>query len=314
MLRQLLFVFLALSAAFAGDEPKRIDDNVAGQNLIKRIDPAVPPLAKAIGLGGAVVVDVTISPEAKVSSVRVLSGHPLLVSACIEAVKRWEYKPLVMDGQVSSVIAKAECKFAAPSHTKAEEQALRDYYPAFDACYGLVQSKKASEAEKKCSEAVALSDQLPPDRIIERSMSRTFLAHSLVGEHRVNDAIPLYEKALDIYKGMEQSERDIDFASDNANLARAYSLIGEFEKADPLYDRTVTIFEDAIVNLPNMKENYRARLKRTLLEYAQLKRARGEVDNAKALEQKAGEIRSINPSLLGVLRKGTKESFDEIHS
>src|SRR5260370_5868010 len=137
-----------------------------------------------------------------------------------------------------------------------------------------------------------MSDQLPPDRLIERSMSRTFLAHSLVGEHRVNDAIPLYEKALDIYKGMEHSERDIDFASDNANLARAYSLIGEFEKADPLYDRAVTIFEDAIVNLPNMKENYSARLKRTLLEDAELRRTKGAVENARALAHKAVDIQT----------------------
>jgi TonB family protein len=292
MWQQILFVLFALSTALAAEEPKRIEENVASQNLVKRVDPTVPPLAKAIGIGGAVVVDATISPEGKVSSVKVLSGHPMLVSACVEAVKKWEYKPFVVHGQVATVVTKSECKFAAPSHTKVEEKALRDYYPAFDACYKLVQANNDSQAEKKCSEAVTLSDQLPSDRIIERSSSRTFLAHSLVGGQRVNDAIPLYEKALDIYKGVEHSERDADFASDNANLARAYSLVGKFDKADPLYDRAVTIFEAAIVNLPDMKENYSTRLKRTLLEYAELKRTKSDVDSAKALEQKAGEIQT----------------------
>lgn len=288
----MLFVLFALSTALAGDKPKRIDENVASQNLIKRVDPTVPPIAKAVGIGGAVVVDATISPEGRVSSVAVLSGHPLLVSACVEAVKKWEYKPFNVDGQAATAVTKVECDFAAPSHTKVEEKALRDYYPAFDTCYKLVQANSDSEAEKNCSEAVALSDQLPTNRIIERSSSRTFLAHSLVGEHKVNDAIPLYEKALDIYKGVEHSERDADFASDNANLARAYSLVGELGKADPLYDRAVNIFEAAIVNLPDMKDNYSTRLKRTLLEYADLKRAEGQADNAKQLQEKAEKIQT----------------------
>jgi protein TonB len=31
--------------------------------------------------------------------VNVVSGHPLLVQAVINAVKQWQYKPFVVDGQ-----------------------------------------------------------------------------------------------------------------------------------------------------------------------------------------------------------------------
>ena len=96
---------------------------------------------------------------------------------------------------------------------------------------------------KNVPEAVALSDELPTSRIIERSSSRTFLAHALIAEHRPDEAIPLYQKALEIYKGVEHSERDADFATEHANLARAYFIVGQLDKADALYQQSVTIFE-----------------------------------------------------------------------
>src|SRR5579864_4838999 len=92
---------------------------------------------------------------------------------------------------------RVEWVFSSPAHTKSEEMALRNYYPAFQQCSGLVHAQKYAEAETKCFEAVKLADQLPPQRIIERSSSREFLAHSLLDQHKVNDSIPLYEKALE---------------------------------------------------------------------------------------------------------------------
>ena len=292
MVRCFLFVVLIANALVATEQPKRIDPDLANQNLVKKVDPAVPPLAKSLGIGGSVILDVTISPDGRVSSVKVLAGHPMLAPAFVEAVKKWEYKPFTEDGRAIAVVTQVEWKVASPSYTKSEEKALQDYYPTFQTCYGLVRAGKDSDAEKRCSEAVALSDDLPANRIIERSSSRTFLAHALVGERRPNDAIQLYEKALEIYRGVEHSERDADFASDYANLARAYFLVGQLEKADPLYGRSVTIFEAAIVALPDMKENYTARLKSTLLEYAKLKDAKGEADSAKALEQQAAGLQA----------------------
>jgi tetratricopeptide (TPR) repeat protein len=223
--------------------------------------------------------------------VTVLSGHPMLAPAFVAAVKKWEYKPFIQDGQAIAVVTKVEWIVSSPSRTNTEQKALKDYYPAFQTCYQMVHDGKNSDAEKKCSEAVALSDELPANRMIERSSSRTFLAHALIAERRPDEAIPLYQKALEISKGVEHIESDADFASEHANLARAYFLVGELDKADLLY-QSVTIFEAAIVALPTMKDNYTARLRSTLSEYARLKNTRGESDNAKALEQKAAGLQS----------------------
>ncbi|MGA7079198.1 MAG: TonB family protein [Terriglobales bacterium] len=292
MPKKLIILLLMTGIALATDSPKRIEQKVAEQNLTNKVEPTVPPLAKTLEIGSTVVLDITISPEGKVSSVKVLSGHPMLAPAFIDAVKKWEYKPFIQDGQAIAVVTKVEWSVLSPSRTNTEQKALKDYYPAFRTCYQMVHDGKNSDTEEKCSEAVALSDELPANRMIERSSSRTFLAHALVAEHRPDEAIPLYQKALEIRKGVKHSESDADFASEHANLARAYFIVGQLDKADVLYQQSVTIFEAAIIALPSMKDDYTSRLKSTLLEYAKLKNARGEADSAKVLEQKAAGLQT----------------------
>jgi len=290
MLKRLIFLLLMAGCSLAADSPKLIERQVAEQNLTNKVEPIVPALAKTLEIGGTVSLEIIISPEGKVSSVKVLSGHPMLAPAFVDAVKKWEYKPFVQDGQPVSVVTTVEWNVPSPPRTNTEQKALKDYYPTFQTCYHMVRDGKNSDAEKECSEAVALSDGLPANRLIERSSSRTFLAHALIAERKPDEAIPLYQKALEIAKGVEHSESDADFASEHTNLARAYFLVGQLDKADPLYQQAVTIFEAAIVALPSMKDNYTARLRSTLLEYAKLKNARGDADSAKALEQKAAGL------------------------
>jgi TonB family protein len=42
---------------------------------------------------GSVKLDATIDPDGTVSDVKVVSGHQLLASAAVEAVKKWKYEP-----------------------------------------------------------------------------------------------------------------------------------------------------------------------------------------------------------------------------
>ena len=149
---------------------------------------------------------------------------------------------------------------------------------------------KDAEAEKKCSETVALSNQLPENRVLERSDSRVFLGHALYSQHKFPESIPLYEKAVEIRKRYEKSDSDADFASENASLARAYTAVGRFPEADTYYSQAVIVYRAAIVSLPEMKTNYTERLKSTLREYAKLKAALGQNDEASRLEAEASRL------------------------
>ena len=67
--------------------------------LISRKDPAYPPLAKQSGAQGEVILTATIGVDGKVKDVQVVSGHPLLRSAAVAAVKRWVYRPTYLNGK-----------------------------------------------------------------------------------------------------------------------------------------------------------------------------------------------------------------------
>ncbi len=270
--------------------PERIEPDVATHNLTKKVEPSVPPLAKAAGIGGTVVADITVDLTGKVSSATLISGHPMLAPAFIEAVKKWEYTPFVKDGHQVSVITRVEWKVDSPKYSPSEEKANRDYYPAFRGCYDLVKQGKGMDAEPKCRETVAISDQLPDSKVLERSDARVFLGHALFLQHKYAESVPLYEQAVEIRRPYEHSDRDADFASENASLARAYAAVGKLPQSDSYYSQAVTIFKAAIASLPEMKDDYSARLKSTLLEYAKLKKVLGQNEEAARLKSEAEQL------------------------
>jgi len=284
----LLLGFAAVSVA--QDKPERVEPEVASRNLTKKVEPTVPPLAKAAGIGGNVVADIIINSAGKVSSVTLISGHPMLAPAFVDAIKKWEYTPFLKDGQAVTVTTRVEWAVAGPKYSQSQEKAIQDYYPAFQSCYNLVKQGNGADAESKCRDTLALSDQLPENRVLERSDARVFLGHALFLQRRYAESVPLYEKAVGIRRSYEHSDSDADFASENASLARAYAAVDNLSQADTYYSQAVTIYKAAIANLPEMKENYTARLKNTLLEYAKLKAALGRHDEASRLEAEAARL------------------------
>ena len=67
--------------------------------LIYKKDPEYPKLARQTGAKGAVRLTATVGKDGKVKAVKVLSGHPMLQAAAVEAVKQWLYKPTLLNGQ-----------------------------------------------------------------------------------------------------------------------------------------------------------------------------------------------------------------------
>jgi len=76
----------------------RISSMLEG-SLIRRVQPIYPPLARNARVQGAVVLFATISAAGTIENLRVLSGHPLLAGAAIDAVKQWRYRPYILNGE-----------------------------------------------------------------------------------------------------------------------------------------------------------------------------------------------------------------------
>ena len=80
--------------------PKRIrlGGQVQQAKLINRVQPVYPPLAKQARIQGNVVLHAIIAKDGTIQELQVLSGHPLLVQAALDAVRQWRYQPTLLNG------------------------------------------------------------------------------------------------------------------------------------------------------------------------------------------------------------------------
>ncbi len=67
--------------------------------LINKVQPLYPPLARQTRISGTVRLHALISKSGSVESLEVMSGHPLLVRAAMDAVQQWKYKPTLLNGE-----------------------------------------------------------------------------------------------------------------------------------------------------------------------------------------------------------------------
>jgi periplasmic protein TonB len=78
--------------------PVRVSHMMEG-NLIHRVQPEYPTLAREARIQGTVVLRAIINRDGRIENLQVLSGHPMLVPAAIEAVRRWRYRPYLLNDQ-----------------------------------------------------------------------------------------------------------------------------------------------------------------------------------------------------------------------
>ncbi|MFI5104664.1 MAG: energy transducer TonB [Terriglobales bacterium] len=67
--------------------------------LLHRVEPVYPHPAVAIHLQGVVKLHALIAKDGTVQSLNVISGHPLLASAALDAVQQWRYRPYILNGE-----------------------------------------------------------------------------------------------------------------------------------------------------------------------------------------------------------------------
>ena len=85
--------------------------NVQAANLIEQVNPIYPPLARQARIQGVVVMEAVISKEGSIESLRVVTGHPLLNQAALDAVKQWKYRPTLLNGEPVEVITTVTVMF-----------------------------------------------------------------------------------------------------------------------------------------------------------------------------------------------------------
>jgi protein TonB len=76
-----------------------------------RVDPVYPMLARQAHVQGEVVLRATISKDGHIESVQLVSGHPMLAAAAVNAVSQWRFRPYVLNGSPVEVEAQVIVNF-----------------------------------------------------------------------------------------------------------------------------------------------------------------------------------------------------------
>lgn len=93
----------------------RVGGNVQAANLIRKVTPVYPPLAKQARIQGTVRFTAIIGKDGTIQNLQLVSGHPLLVQAAQDAVRQWVYKPTLLNGEPVEVVTQIDVNFTLSS-------------------------------------------------------------------------------------------------------------------------------------------------------------------------------------------------------
>ena len=95
----------------AAPQRVRVSQGVSQGLLIRKVNPTYPPLARQARISGTVILRAVISKDGSIENLSLVSGHPMLAPAAIDAVKQWKYKPYLLNGEPVEVDTEVQVNF-----------------------------------------------------------------------------------------------------------------------------------------------------------------------------------------------------------
>jgi periplasmic protein TonB len=89
----------------------RVSQGVTAGLVLHKVQPAYPPLARTARVQGSVVLAAVIGKDGAIQNLHVISGHPLLTQAALDAVRQWRYKPYILNGEPVEVDTQVTVNF-----------------------------------------------------------------------------------------------------------------------------------------------------------------------------------------------------------
>ncbi len=86
-------------AAIASPTRVRVSQRVSQSLLLKKVTPDYPAEARARHVQGDVVIRALVGTNGEVQEADLVSGDPLLAPAALKAVRKWKYKPYLLQGR-----------------------------------------------------------------------------------------------------------------------------------------------------------------------------------------------------------------------
>ena len=90
---------VAVASTHSPVAPRRVSQGVLAGMLVSPIRPIYPPIAKAAGVSGSVVVEAIISKTGTIESLHAVSGPEMLRVAALDAIRAVRYQPYCLNGE-----------------------------------------------------------------------------------------------------------------------------------------------------------------------------------------------------------------------
>jgi protein TonB len=91
---------------------------ISGETLesyvIRKVPAVYPVLARQARIEGLVVLSIVVDEKGDVQDVKALSGPPLLARSAEDALRRWRFKPVIIDGKPTAIESKVSMNFQFP--------------------------------------------------------------------------------------------------------------------------------------------------------------------------------------------------------
>ncbi len=83
--------------------PMRVGGHVRQPKVMVQVLPEYPPLARETHVQGQVKIDAVLDEQGNVIEMKIVSGHPLLYQAALDALKQWKYEPTYLNDRPIAV-------------------------------------------------------------------------------------------------------------------------------------------------------------------------------------------------------------------
>jgi TonB family protein len=244
-------VVQAQNPAEPSDFPN-IPPDKARQNLASSVQPDYPPLAKAARIAGIVHASIVIDETGSVKNVKLISGHPMLAPAALEAIRKWKYKPFRVAGKSSSV--QTEVQVSIPENITQsdidQERKFQDSYWANERA-GREAFKKGdlATAEIKLRSARSAAEERGDVKWLELADVISMLAETKEGQKDYPEAENLLVESLAIHQKHQRAD-EAEVAGAEFSLAALYVQTQRPSEAEPLLLDCARIWELRIAEAP----------------------------------------------------------------
>ena len=97
MVLALLLAPVGVALASSSQAQAQAQEQAKGDELPRKakvkVEPVYPEVARRMSIAGTVRLAVIVAPNGTVKSSKPIGGHPLLVNAAMDAMRRWKFEP-----------------------------------------------------------------------------------------------------------------------------------------------------------------------------------------------------------------------------